>query len=276
MAHSISSSNRNHPSTASSSSAGPQLPATLNTPPTHHAGQKRAMAMMVSEALAQRERVEGVLQITTPPPDPVGMPLPHNISYMVTHVSQPVDQSLPAAAPAAAQGPAQSKSTAPDKVKTFNMSTPESYASTEHQNVEKRKKIASNKLALIESNDRINTAGLHIQQKQFHEALQAIRQAYSILSGEAFIFGLLTGLDTALYHCLEPWVISPNEGDMDLLILRGIYNIKHSHYEEAKRLLLIVLVQEPNERIARLLYDFADNRTRRSLFPSITPGAKLA
>ncbi len=269
MTNPIPPSNRTQPSNSAFQRTEPLLPAPLNASRAQHPGQQMMMQFMVTGALARRERIEQVRRVALAPQYPL-TPVPYNIFHMLTHTNDPVGPFLPAAA----QGPAQAKRPAPDSLPEndvkFEISTPASYEAAERLKAEKRKKVASDKVALLESNDRIHTADQHIQQQQIHEAVQAIRQAYSFVSGQGFVHRLLSGLDKAMHHCYAPWVFSTNEGDIDLLMLRGIYTIKHKNYQEAKRLLQVVLAQDPNERIARLLYDFADELSQRPLIQPIS------
>ncbi|MBS0648147.1 MAG: hypothetical protein JSS10_02855 [Verrucomicrobia bacterium] len=128
----------------------------------------------------------------------------------------------------------------------------------------------------IDSSESLYKAADYIEQKKYQAAVGALYQALFFLHGkEGFIFLMMLELNTVIRANTDRRITSSGpENDLDVLILRAIYKIKHGKLESAKIDLQQVLTQRPHEQLAQILLDHANIIIHRPADLNWTPAGK--
>lgn len=142
--------------------------------------------------------------------------------------------------------------------------TPQSYKAAQAAKVKMIKSDYEDSESSCDSYESLLEASDCIGNKQYKKAVIALRQSYSFIQTQQFIYFLLDSLGIAL-DTKDPRICTPRpEEDLDVLILRGIYKIKHGKFESAKNVLQQVLSCNENEKLAQLLFEHACELINRS------------
>lgn len=153
--------------------------------------------------------------------------------------------------------------------------TPENYLAASVKKTRRRSYYAASK-DVLKASEWIGKANNYLNQKEYKEAVTALHRAYQSLHEGGFIYKLLVELGPILINT-DPRICSsiPEEA-LDVLVLRGIYKIKHGKLDEAKTDLQKVLTQNSNDQLARLIFDHARrliDRTPQAALPSTSAEA---
>lgn len=107
----------------------------------------------------------------------------------------------------------------------------------------------------IDSSLSIFEAADRIEKKQYQAAVTALYQALFFLHGKkGFVYLLLLDIAAVMHANADPRLTSSApEEDLDVLILRGIYQINHGNFESAIALWQQVLTQRPNGHLENIL-----------------------